>query len=126
MVGDAESGLEAVIQKLEADRAEAMELVATLSRKIGVHRASLAELRGEDPPEAPRRGRRIDDARSRLVQRVLSEAREPLSRVSIQAALESLGHQAEADDISSTLTYLRRQDPPAVVRHDGNRWWVPR
>jgi hypothetical protein len=51
---------------------------------------------------------------------VLEEAKEPLSRISIQAGLEQHGHFAERDDISSTLSYLGGQG--LVARESGNRW----
>lgn len=115
--------LDRSIGELESKRAQLVEELARVERGIDMRLALLAEMRGEQPPSKPRRGR-IDNARSRLVQRVLGEAKEPLSRVVIQAALEGLGHEAELDDISSTLTYLRRQG--LVAREGGNRWVLSR
>ena len=116
-----EQGMTKVVSQLEAERAELLERLARLDRSLSIQRAALADLRGEDAPIPPAGGpSRLDNARSRLVQRVLADAKEPLGRTSIQAGLEGLGHAAELDDISSTLTYLRRAG--LVVRPGRGTW----
>lgn len=90
---------------------------AELEERIAKVRTALAALTGEPLPTARRPS---SGNRSKLVLKILSDASGPKTRHELADALEALGSPTTADDVSASLTYLRRT---GQARRSGDGGW---
>jgi hypothetical protein len=116
------SALEDVAREREAAAAELERLDASATAL----RVVLALETGEDAPRSlvpPGRvlPERQDRTRTRAVEAVLRAAPGPLTRGQVAEALLAGGRDVTADDVSASLTYLRRA---GRVRNTAEGWRV--
>jgi isopentenyl phosphate kinase len=125
---DAADAIRAELQRVSAEYAETLARLRQLEELQSSLRRSIALLTGEEPPpDVPianvlsLRDGRQDRTRTSAVESVLREARQPLDRNDVAELLRRGGRVVSPDDVSASLTYLRRRNR---VKNAGGLWMI--